>query len=176
MKEKYHFRKAQDSDAEALDVLVNSAYRGESSRKGWTTEADLLGGQRTDPQGIRQLIQERESVILLFEKDQAILACVHLKKKDENTCYFGMFTVSPDLQKQGIGKTLMKEAEIFAKNNWHCRLMEMTVITLRTELMNWYLKHGYEKTKEMRDFPYGDDRFGLPLRGDLKMLVLRKSL
>ena len=179
MKEKWQFREAKLNDAEALNILVNSAYRGDSSRKGWTTEADILGGQRTDKSGIQELIADPLSRILILEKptelSTEIIACVHLKQKGR-ICYFGMFTVNPEMQNQGLGKIMMQKAEQFAKEKWNCKEMEMTVITVRHELMNWYIKHGYEKTNELVDFPYGDERFGQPLRPDLKMLVLRKKI
>lgn len=176
MKEALHFRKASLSDAEAIQKLVNSAYRGDSSRQGWTTEADLLAGQRTDRRAIEEIINQSNSVILLAEMDSEIIGSVQLEKKDDRICYFGMFTVKPQIQGQGLGKKLMQEAENFAHQYWKSEMMEMTVITLRTELMNWYLKHGYQRTNETKPFPYGDERFGLPLRPDLEMTVLRKSL
>ena len=180
MKEKWSLRRAKLNDADALQKLVNSAYRGDSSRQGWTTEAEILGGQRTDAEGIRDLISKKDSVFLLLESSTdlspEIIASVHLEKTEKDSCYFGMFTVNPELQGRGIGKALMREAEAFAKNNWHCYVMEMTVITVRQELVNWYIKHGYHKTNELKDFPYGDERFGLPLRPDLKMVVLKKDL
>ncbi len=176
MKENFLLRLANSSDVEQIARLVNSAYRGESSKNGWTTEADILGGQRTDSAGILELIEKKNSCILIFEMDQKIVASVHLEKKNLNTAYLGMFTVSPKLQGQGIGKKLMKAAELYAKGLWQVSVMEMTVITVREELLNWYFRHGYQRTDEYIEFPYGDERFGIPLRPDLKMVVLRKSL
>lgn len=176
MKEVLNFRKAQKSDADLIQKLVNSAYRGDSSREGWTTEADILDGQRTDREAIEDIIQSDTSIILLAEIENELLASVQLERKDEHTCYFGMFTVKPKLQGKGIGKKLMAKAEQFARETWNCDVMEMTVITVRHELLDWYIKHGYQKTEELVDFPYGDERFGVPLRPDLKMRVLRKSL
>lgn len=176
MKENFSLRVATQSDIESLNALVNSAYRGESSKKGWTTEAEFLGGQRTDTQGILALIEKKDSCLLVLESHERILASVHVEKKSSHSAYLGMLTVSPELQGQGLGKNLMKAAENFAKENWRSREMEMTVITIREELLNWYLRHGYKRTEEYKDFPYGDERFGIPLRPDLKMVILRKSL
>lgn len=176
MKENFLLRLANSTDVEQIARLVNSAYRGESSKKGWTTEADFLGGQRTDSQGILELIEKKDSRILLLELEKRILATVHIEKKNSTITYLGMFTVSPELQGQGLGKKLMKAAEDYARENWRSTKMEMTVITIREELLNWYYRHGYQKTNEYKEFPYGDERFGIPLRPDLKMVVLRKSL
>lgn len=165
-------RVATLADAPALDALVNSAYRGESSEAGWTTEADLLGGQRVDVEGIRETIATPGHVILLNGED-APVACVHLERTGED-CYLGLLTVRPALQNRGLGRQLLESAERFAVEHWSARSMHLTVIQQRLELLAWYERRGYERTGVLKPFPYGDERFGLPRRPDLVFEVLRK--
>jgi GNAT superfamily N-acetyltransferase len=127
MKPSESFRIAEAGDAENLSRLVNSAYRGDSSRRGWITEADLLGGQRTDPDTLRELILENNNTILLMHRDAGLIGCVFLKQKAESA-YLGMLTVAPDLQASGIGRRLLAAAEDWVFDNWRFRLIEMTVM------------------------------------------------
>ena len=169
------FRLATPSDVAVIVPLVESAYRGDVSRKGWTTEADLLDGQRTDPAGVAELITKPGSCMLLAERDGALLACANLEKRGE-AGYFGMFSVRPDLQGAGIGRATLAEAERLARDDWHCREMHMTVISVRDELIAWYERRGYKRTGIHSPFPYGDERFGIPKRDDLRFELLVKAL
>lgn len=169
------FRAATPDDVEAIVALVESAYRGESSRAGWTTEADLLDGQRTDPDGVRSSITAPDSVVVLAEHDGALAACCHVERRD-NRCYFGMFAVAPVRQGGGLGGQVMAYAEDLARTRWGCTVMEMTVIRQRTDLIAFYERRGYTDTGRRSPFPYGDERFGLPRRGDLEFTLLEKEL
>jgi len=169
------FRLATPADVAAIVPLVESAYRGDVSRKGWTTEADLLDGQRTDPVGVAELITKPGSCMLLAERDGALLACANLEKRGD-AGYFGMFSVRPDLQGAGIGSATLAEAERIARDDWHCGEMHMTVISVRDELIAWYERRGYKRTGIYSPFPYGDARFGLPKRDDLRFELLVKPL
>ena len=168
-------RLATPGDAPALAALVNSAYRGDSSRAGWTTEADLLGGQRTDADMLWQTLEQPGNVILLLETGARVLGCVQLERSATDA-HLGMLTVTPDRQGGGIGRRLLAAAERFALGEWQAQHLHMTVIVQRVELIDWYEKRGYRPTGERRPFPYGDERFGLPRRGDLEFLVLSKRL
>jgi len=169
------FRLATPADVAAIVPLVESAYRGDVSRKGWTTEADLLDGQRTDPVGVGEMITKPGSCMLLAERDGALLACANLEKRGD-AGYFGMFSVRPDLQGAGIGRATLAEAERIARDDWHCGEMHMTVISVRDELIAWYERRGYKRTGIYSPFPYGDARFGLPKRDDLRFELLVKPL
>jgi ribosomal protein S18 acetylase RimI-like enzyme len=169
------FRAATEADIPALVELVTSAYRGDVSRQGWTTEADLLDGQRIDPEVLRQDILRPHSRVLVAERDGRMLACAHIAV-DGDAGYFGMFSVHPALQGGGIGKAVLAEAERIVRDEWRCPAMRMTVIDLRDELIAWYERRGYRRTGIKKPFPYGDERYGIPKRPDLRFEVLEKPL
>lgn len=164
---------ATKADIPALNNLVNSAYRGDTSRKGWTTEADLLDGIRTDPEALEDMMEQPGAVILKCTKNTGTLrGCVFLKKTD-NQLYLGMLTVSPDLQGSGIGKQLLEASEAYARQQG-CNKIIMTVISVRKELIAWYERKGFRTTGEKSPFPK-DPRFGIP-KQDLEFVVMEKSL
>ncbi|MEW2286731.1 GNAT family N-acetyltransferase [Streptomyces sp. NPDC047841] len=169
------FRDATDADVDALVALVESAYRGDASRSGWTTEADLLEGQRTDPQGVLEVIKAPGSRLLTAERDGRVVACCQLEHRGDHA-YFGMFAVSPTQQGAGLGKVVMAEAERLARQTWGVTEMQMTVISQREDLIAWYERRGYRRTGRTQPFPYGDERFGIPLRSDLRFELLVKPL
>jgi ribosomal protein S18 acetylase RimI-like enzyme len=152
------FKTAQPQDAQRITTLVNSAYRGESSKAGWTTEAYLLGGQRTDLQAIEEMIKQ-DRIELVFREDQ-LLGCIYIRRESE-AVYFGMLTVNPTLQNQGIGKILLHRLEELARNWGACKI-RMTVISSRKELIEFYERRGFRWTGETEPFPEHDPRFGLP--------------
>ncbi|EST37075.1 hypothetical protein N566_15040 [Streptomycetaceae bacterium MP113-05] len=168
-------RVAREPDVPALVALIESAYRGESSRAGWTTEADLLGGQRTDPEGVRAVVVDTGSRMLVAERDGEPVACCQLENRSGHA-YFGMFAVRPGLQGGGLGRLVLSEAERLAREDWAATEMHMTVITQREDLIAWYVRRGYTRTGELTPFPYGDERFGLPQRADLAFELLVKRL
>lgn len=168
-------RPATPADVPALVALVNSAYRGESSRAGWTTEADLLDGQRVDAGGITAAIASGADIVILVADTPTsrLVGCVHLERRGGD-CYLGMLTIRPTAQGAGLGSRLLEAAERWAMTHWDTQSMHLTVIAQRAELIAWYERRGYVRTGEQRPFPYGDARFGLPRRDDLVFDVLRK--
>lgn len=168
-------RNATPADIDALVALVTSAYRGDSSRAGWTTEADLLDGNRIDPEVLRADLERPRSRVLLAEADGGLQACAHVADED-GAGYFGMFAVHPGLQGGGLGKQLLAECERIARDEWQLPVMRMTVIDVRAELIAFYERRGYRRTGEFKPFPYGDTRFGQPKRDDLRFEVLEKPL
>jgi GNAT superfamily N-acetyltransferase len=177
------YRGATEADVEPLVALVESAYRGDASRAGWTTEADILGGQRTDPAGVSAVVRGAGSRMLVVERGGEqdgerggeLIACCQLERRGEHA-YFGMFAVRPGLQGGGLGKMIIAEAERFVAAEWGAREMHMTVITAREELIAWYERRGYARTGRMTPFPYGDERFGVPRRPGLEFELLVKPL
>jgi ribosomal protein S18 acetylase RimI-like enzyme len=170
-----NFRVADEQDIPALVALIESAYRGEASRAGWTTEADLLQGQRTDPEGVGAVVKDPDSRLLVAEQGHRLVACCQLERR-EGHAYFGMFAVRPDLQGAGLGRRVLAEAERMARAEWGATAMHMTVITQREDLIAWYVRRGYARTGTMSPFPYGDERFGIPQRPDLAFELLVKPL
>lgn len=169
------YRAATAADVAAIVALVESAYRGESGQRGWTTETHLLDGQRTDAENVSELIERPDSRVLLMERDGALVACCHVERQGHRG-YFGMFAVNPDLQAAGLGRALLAEAERVAREAWHVAAMRMTVIEQRSELIAWYERRGYRLTGETGPFPYGQPRFGIPRRNDLRFVYLSKPL
>ncbi len=168
---------ATEADLDAIALLVNSAYRGDSSRAGWTTEADYLEGQRTDAERLREQITATPGAVMLTLRgdDGTLLGSVWLEPRGDDVWYLGMFTIRPDIQAQGLGRTLLDEAERFARARG-ARRMRISVIQLRESLIAWYERRGFRATGESVPFPYGDERNGIPLRDDLQLLVFEKFL
>ncbi|MEO5783550.1 MAG: GNAT family N-acetyltransferase [Ginsengibacter sp.] len=165
--------KATTEDIPHLEKLINSAYRGEESKKGWTTEADLLVGKRIDADGIEKIMSQPGAVILKCCNDNNEFAgCVYLKKND-NKMYLGMLTVSPTLQAGGIGKKILKEAEVYAAENT-CDAIEMRVVSVRHELIAWYQRHGYHDTGKTE--PFGDASALSVQTQPLEFIIMGKSL
>ncbi|MDQ2754233.1 MAG: GNAT family N-acetyltransferase [Actinomycetota bacterium] len=170
------YRVGEPSDADAVVALIESAYRGDPSRAGWTTEADLLAGQRTDVDAVLQVIEAPGAVMLLaFDGGGRITACCQVEDRG-GSCYFGMFAVAPAAQGSGIGGGLLAEAERWALERYGAKQMEMTVIRQRQDLIAWYRRRGYQLTGATAPFPYGDERYGIPLRDDLEFVVLVRPL
>ncbi|GAA2617700.1 GNAT family N-acetyltransferase [Streptomyces axinellae] len=169
------FRRAAEADIATLAALVESAYRGETSRTGWTTEAHLLEGQRTDPDGVGAVVRDPKSIMLVVEREGATVACCQLEHRGPDA-YFGMFAVRPGLQGGGLGRAVLAEAERTVRAEWGSERMQMQVIRQREELIAWYERRGYTRTGQFSPFPYGDERFGIPQRPDLAFELLVKPL
>lgn len=168
------FRKATREDAAQIAALVNSAYRGESSKQGWTTEAEFLDGQRTDDEEITKLIEADGSVILLCFQDDEMIGSVHLERTEAGA-YLGMFTIKPTLQARGIGKRFLDVAEHTVQAAWGATRIVMAVITRRAELIAFYERRGYRRTGRYEPFPT-DIKFGIPKVSDLRFELLEKTL
>ena len=169
------FRAATLADAPAIVALVESAYRGDSGRRGWTTESDLLEGNRTNKREVAALIAAPDNRVILAHRDGSLIGCSHIKKKG-GSCYFGMFAVNPELQGGGVGKQMIHEAERIAREEYRCGQMEMTVISVRAELIAWYERRGYRRTGNIRPFPPGNGCAGFAKKIELHFEVLVKPL
>lgn len=169
-----HISIAGAADIVAITSLLNSAYRGESSKKGWTTEAHLIAGNvRTDESHLQQVMQLPESIVVKFSNEQQqITGCINLQKHG-NKIYLGLLSVSPQLQGFGIGKQLLKAADEYAQH-LQCTAIYMTVITARKELISWYQRYGYKDTGERKAFTE-DGLSGKHLQ-PLAFMVLEKAI
>ena len=165
--------KATLKDVSALNQLINSAYRGETSKKGWTTEANLLEGLRTTEQELTETIQDKKNTILKFTQNEQIIGCVLLIKKEQQL-YLGMLTVSPYLQNSGIGNQLLHQAETQALALGLPKIV-MTVISVREELISWYKRHGYTDTGLREPFPYSEV-YNQTSNEPLEFMVLEKRI
>lgn len=166
------YRLASMDDVATIVALVNSVYRGHSSRLGWTTEADLLDGQRTDSADVSGLMAAAESFFLLAQDDEGLLGSAHILR-DEDVARFGMFSILPGQQGQGLGTQFLIEAEARVRQRWPVGAMRMSVISLRSELIAYYARRGYLATGETLPFPT-DPRFGTSKVGRLEFTVLEK--
>lgn len=174
------FRIAAVGDIAPAHALIESAYRGESAKQGWTHEADLLGGQRTDMEALAALVGDPKQTLILAEASGALVGCVLVADKGvrarEHIAYLGLLTVSPALQGGGLGRALIEQAERHARETIGADRMEMTVIKRRQELIDWYRRRGYALTGREEPFPLDDPRFGIPKTRDLVFVVLAKAL
>lgn len=167
-----NLRPATPNDIPALNQLVNGAYRGKSSKVGWTTEADLLDGIRTSEASLAEMLSQPGALILVGEVDGRLEGCVFLQPQGASL-YLGMLTVRPELQGRGLGARLIAEAEAYGKSAG-CKKIRMTVITVRDELIAYYKRKGFVDTGSRQAFP-NDPKFGTPKR-PLEFLVMEKQL
>lgn len=169
-----HISLATAADAAAITALLNSAYRGEDSKKGWTTEAHLIAGnQRSEEADVKETIQKAGSVFLKYtDADNNLIACVNLQQHGHKI-YLGMFSVVPQLQGGGVGKQLLLTAEEYAMQK-SIHIIYMSVISVRTELINWYQRHGYKDTGERIPFKE-DGKSGKHLQ-PLEFMMLEKNI
>lgn len=166
-----------DADIDDYVVLVGSAYRGEASKQGWTTEADLLDGQRLDAGMAREMLAETgSSIILVRSRDGEAMGSVYVRRPVDGVAYLGVLAVSPHGQGQGVGSALLSIAEAGVSERWGAHSLKMTVISKREDLIAYYVRRGYELTGAVEPFPYGDDRFGVPKVDDLEFVELVKAL
>ncbi len=169
-------RDAAPPDIPVLHALIESAYRGEASRAGWTTEADLLDGQRTDPEELADIIAADEQGLLVGWRGEEAVACVKYQRLTGGVGYFGMLSVSPEQQSAGLGRRMVEAAEHRLAERHGASRIRIQVFPQRDTLIAWYQRLGYALTGETAPFPYGDERFGLPRRDDLHFVILEKPL
>ena len=171
------FRPATSADIPGLRALIESAYRGETAKAGWTHEADLLGGARTSDAELAGIIADPDQVMLIGDAGpDAAFACVRVMKQADGSTYLGMLTVAPDRQAGGLGRSLLAAAEAEAVRRFASPRMEMTVISTRAELIDWYGRRGYALTGERRPFPAEVQDFGDLPPLDLEFVVMAKPL
>ncbi len=163
-----HFYKAERIDAESVTQLINLSYRGETSRKGWTTEADILDGLRTTTAHVAKVINRPDAFFLMGVLNDEIVAticCEHQIIAGKPTAHFGMIAVKPALQNKGYGKDLINAAEAIVQREWRVTGFHMTVISLREELIEFYQRLGYKRTGELKDFPVAPDLWQPKVKG-----------
>lgn len=169
----YQILPSRIEDAAELSTLVNAAYRGDTGRQGWTTEADLIDGTRTDASLLEEVLKTPGNLILKYVENNKILGCVELRKEHAKL-YLGMLTVTPNLQGKGIGKRLLKASESKAAQ-LNCTAIFMNVLSDRKELIEWYVRHGYSDTGKRKPFAFTDPRYGQPKK-QLEFILMEKLI
>jgi ribosomal protein S18 acetylase RimI-like enzyme len=170
------FRRAQASDIPALLALVHRAYRGEASRAGWTTEADLLDGQRTNAGELHALSAGAEGTRIILGSTDDVPVASMLFAPEIAHVYLGMIAVCPARQAEGLGRQLLAEAERITRHERLPPRLRLSVIAQRDELIAWYVRRGFRPTGERAPFPYGEPSFGLPRRPDLYFVIFEKAI
>ena len=168
---------AIDGDIPEIVVLMNRAYRSIIG-SGWSTREAYLEGDRITEALLRDDLVRTPSATLLKWRngpEQRIIGCVWLEPVSDFTWYLGSLAIDPGEQNGGLGRIMLEAAENWAMSR-NAKRMRMSVINIRETLIEWYIRRGYEQTGEIKPFPYGDDRFGRPLRDDLCFVVLEKAL
>ena len=167
---------ANETDFPAIVAMMNAAFRGKDGQKGWAIEVDYITGERTNESLLREEIAGGANYLLAKDEEtSALRGCVSLRAVSPETWYLGSLTVNPALQKSGFGRELLADSEAYAAAHG-ARTIEMTVVHVRDTLIAWYERRGYRRTGETRPFPYGDNRYGTPMRDDLVFVVLEKHL
>lgn len=169
-------RDATTADIPALHALIESAYRGEASRAGWTTEADLLDGQRTDPEDLADILADPKQGLLTAWRGEELVGSVLIADRGEGAGYFGMLSVSPILQGGGLGRRLVEAAHSVLADRFGAHRVRISVFPQRETLIAWYERLGYRLTGATLPFPYGNPRFGRPRRDDLYFVVMERAL
>ena len=168
------FRQAMLSDAASIAVLINTAYRGEASKQGWTTEAYILDGVRTSTHEIQQLIESENSTFIVCNQGDDLIGSIHLNKTHDSV-HIGMLAVKPHLQNLNVGKQILANAELFAKKAWQAHKFVMLVITMRHELIAFYERRGYIRTGVLQEFPVKPELW-MPKVEGLKLERLEKLI
>lgn len=167
------FRIATLADVPALRQLVERAYRGDTARQGWTHEADLLDDERTSDADLAAAIGDRATRVILAQSAGALVGTVTVKAcgnaDGPPRAYLGMLCVDPDVQAGGLGRALIAQAEAVARDELGAKVMEMTVIDRRPELIAWYERRGYARSGETRPAP-------MPGKHDFAMVVLERAI
>jgi hypothetical protein len=166
---------AVSENADEITALVNSVYRGENSKKGWTTEAYFLNGIRITSEKIKEIVKSINNVILIIKYENKIIGCVHLEKEND-ACWLGMLSVDVNYQVNGLGKFIISKSEAYAREVFNCNEMKMKVISIRKELLDYYLRRGYSLTGESEYFSKTKDTFGIPAASNLMFITLNKYI
>ncbi|MFM9935740.1 MAG: GNAT family N-acetyltransferase [Novosphingobium sp.] len=163
------YRIAGPADVPTIRALIESGYRGDSARQGWTHEADLLEGDRTSEAEIAAAVAAPDKRVLLAEREGGLVGTVTATDLGGGTAYMGMLCVDPLRQAAGLGRDLIARIEALAASDFGAHTMELTVVDARGDLIAWYERRGYVRTGEIRPFP-------LPMDVPYLMVVLARAI
>jgi N-acetylglutamate synthase-like GNAT family acetyltransferase len=165
--------RATSGELAEIVFLMNRSYRGE---QGWAVEQGYIEGERISLPDLKaELAAKPQMHLLVWREQKQLLGCVSLELLGDGVCYLGALTVEPTRQNAGAGRDLLAQAEDVARQ-WGANRMCLTVIWLREALIRWYERRGYVATGETLAFPYGDHRWGKPMRDDLYFRFFEKGL
>lgn len=165
----FRFEKAAIDQAQAISDLINLTYRGNS---GWTTEAAIIRGDRTNRQEIETAMLNPDAHFFVASLPAMLASCIYVAREKRHA-YIGFFSVHPDLQGQGLGKYMLEEAETFARTVFGARRFVMFVISQRPELIAFYQRRGYCCTGRIETYP---ESLGIPKIAGLTIEYLAKDV
>ena len=168
-----HFRLANITDIPQILDLVNISYRSKTVR-GWTSESEIIDGLRLNESHATTLILKEDSFLILALEQNELIGCVHIEY-NVNLAYLGLLTIHPNFQNKGLGKILLTHAENFCANYNNITHIEMSVLSLRKELLNFYQRRGYLLTNKIENYPLHAN-VGVPKDSNIKVLYLKKAL
>ena len=174
MSDQLEVRVADEVDADAVAALVERAYRGESSRAGWTSEADYVGGSRTSGTAVRELITDTHTAVLLGERDGQLVACCQVTSLQNGEAYLGMLAVEPTIQNGGLGRRMVEAAERVARERWAAAALRIHVLSVQSALADWYRRLGFVDAGDRVPFPAGTD--AEVLVAGLDFLIMTKQI
>ncbi|MFZ0199925.1 MAG: GNAT family N-acetyltransferase [Candidatus Sulfotelmatobacter sp.] len=151
-------RTARADDVPALVSLINRAFAVEK----------FIDGTRTDEERFSETMHK--GTLLVAERGGEAIACVYVELRGERA-YFGMLAVDPARQHQGLGRSMTTAAENFGRNHG-CKHMDISVLSLRPELLPLYRNLGYSEIGTEEFHPTR------PLKGGVQChcIVMSKAL
>ena len=171
-----HLALAAGAEVPAIVSLINTAFRARGENRGWSLKEEYIEGTRiTEDLLHEEMAAKPHASLLVWRKDNVLTGCVWLEPVHRGIWYLGLLAVPPRSQNGGLGRKLLAAAEHWAREHGAGEI-QMTVVQVRTTLIEWYQRRGYTLTGQTKPFPYGDNRFGIPKRNDLHFVVLRKRL
>lgn len=178
MSVKFTIQDAQSKDISAIENLIEAGYRKDEARLGWTHETDILSGDRLSDGEIAKTLEDKNSkMFVAIDSNNHEVIGVICVTKDNDWIEFGKFSVRPNLQGSGIGRKLITHVENFVSEIWGEKKLKLSVISRRTELVDFYLRCGFIDTGHRIDFlkvhPYVILKKGVE---NLEVIIMEKSL
>ncbi len=167
------FSKLTKDDIKAVVELINKAYR-ENNPNSWTSEAHLLSGIRVNEDNINDILEEKNSKIYIAKFEDKIAGTIQAKLEDEDI-HIGLFAVHPDFQSFGVGKKLLEFTEQSSMKLYNADKFKMQVISIRTDLIEFYKRRGYEVTNTFLEFPKSE-LWNFRTNEELRFVVLEKNI
>lgn len=168
-----HFciQKADCSHSQDIADLVNLTYRG---NLGWTRETHIIQGDRTDKREIEAALSNPSAHFFVIYQGQKLISCIYVAQETDHA-YIGFFSVHPSLQGKGLGKHMLREAELFAVRTMGVRKFMMFVVSQRDELIAFYERRGYGHAGRIESYPL-HSAMGVPKVAGLTIEYLEKVI